>query len=396
MAALNLTIEVHDTTNDGPPIPDARVNAWVQPALTDSLGLATLDMVILTVEAPGYLGYVDQPNDAPMAAPIVISLQVAPPEPPLPELPEIVTRGHCFRLDDGTPWTAIECSDFALLAHFQQGADITPILAQRAGAGFNLLRVWTAYDIDEIGTFTDIDYSQVPAFVGLCATYGLYVEFTAYTGVNDPAHWARLCEAARQCQPRPLVELVNELDRNADEPDSEGRFFFLEDYERPEGLLASHGSNGSEQCPVRPAWSYETFHTNDANEWQRKVGYNAMEANTGTPDWEPGGVPVLTNENTRYCDKVANTAWAYDAAAGAALLCAGSCFHSESGRTSSLWTGDEADVAEAWALGAASVDLSYQDGLYNHPQELETPDLLRVYQRYFNDARGAWTVEIRK
>jgi hypothetical protein len=93
---------------------------------------------------------------------------------------------------------------------------------------------------------------------------------------------------------------------------------------------------------------------------------------------------------------VANTAWAYDAAAGAALLCAGSCFHSESGRTSSLWTGDEADVAEAWALGAASVDLSYQDGLYNHPQELETPDLLRVYQRYFTDARGAWTVEIRK
>jgi hypothetical protein len=117
-------------------------------------------------------------------------------------------------------------------------------------------------------------------------------------------------------------------------------------------------------------------------------------------------IPCLANENTRYPDKsgkatglmnpaTAPKLWGYDAAAGAALLCAGSCFHSVAGKTSVLWTGEELEAAKAWAEGARSVRLHWQDGAYRHPASAETHDLLRVYDRVNGD--GSFErVEIRK
>jgi hypothetical protein len=311
-------------------------------------------------------------------------------KPLVPTLPELVVNGQFLGQDvpgTGTiPWTAIQCSDFGLLAEWQNGVDITPVLAQRRDCGFNLLRVWTAFDsIPGIGTFTSIVYETVPQFVSLCAAYGLYVEFTAYTGVNNAYHWAQLVDAAEKCSPKPLLELVNELDQNTNEPDSQGRVFRLSDYYRPTTVLCSHGSNGSQARPVEPFWDYATFHTNDAPEWWRKVGHNAMEI------WDG---PTLSNENTRYPDKATSWVYAEDAAAGAALLCAGSCFHSVNGKASQLWTGDEETAARMWAFGANSVPLKYQAGRYNRP-DLPEGDDLRTYQRVL--ATGdAWTVHIRK
>jgi hypothetical protein len=312
------------------------------------------------------------------------------------DLPELRVRGAFFELADGTYWTARQCSDFNLLARYLDGEDITPVLAQRQACDFNLLRVWTLFDIPGIGTLTDPDYDRIPAFVDLCERYGLYVEFTAYTGINPPGHWHDLITAALACRPHPLLELVNELDQNTNEPDSDGRIFVLEDYDQaPAPLLSSHGSNGSEAWPVTPHWSYATFHTNDASEWQRKVGHNAMEI------W---GGPTLTNENTRYTDKAHNMTWAYDAAAGAALLCAGSCYHSTAGKTSVRWAGAELEGALAWATGALSVRVRYQDGAYRHEHGPESPEgdisdpanpILRVYDRVLPD--GAYErVTIRK
>jgi hypothetical protein len=343
------------------------------------------------------------------------------PPPPTPDLPELVVRGHCFEQANGTRWTAIQCSDFNVLNRWQHGEDVTPILAQRRDCGFTLLRVWTAYDIYGIGQFLDLDYARLPAFIDVCEAHGLYVELCAYTGVNDPLHWEHLCAAALACRPRPILELVNELSENTDEPDAHGRVFNLWEYARPHGLLVSRGSNGSEKPPVGsdwvpvgtdqwdyfsmqeplPAfWDYVTMHYNDAYEWIRKTGHNSMAREEFNVD-----IPCIANENTRFCDKahasgLMNPAtpiaiWAHDAAAGAALLCAGSCFHSVAGKTSELWHGEELDAACAWAAGARTVDLHYQDGVYRHPIELETPDLLRVYQRALPDGRYA-QVNIRR
>lgn len=304
---------------------------------------------------------------------------------PTAMLPELVVNGQF--LSNGMPWTAIQCSDFNLLNRYQNGEDIRPILQQRQSCGFNLLRVWTLFNIPGIGTLTTCDYRQIPAFVSLCAQYGLYVEFCAYTGINDPSHWTRLIMAASQCQPRPLLELVNELDQNTNEPDSQGRVFDVSLFKQaPKPLLSAHGSNGSETWPVIPHWSYATMHFNDASEWQRKTGHNSMEVWSG---------PTLANENTRYTDRATSLNWAYDAAAGGALLCAGSCYHSVSGKLSQLWSADEEAAARTWADGAQSVNLRYQPGAYRHAAELEGPEDLRVYQRVLSDG-SVTTVRIRK
>lgn len=319
-----------------------------------------------------------------------------PPQPSVGLTANLVANGQFFALETGERWTAVECSDFALLAKHQNGEDITPQLRQRAGCGFNLLRVWTLFDIPGIGTFTSIDYSRVPAFVELCAQHGLYVEFTAYTGINDPWHWGKLIDVAWGCRIAPLLELVNELDQNTNEPDMWDRVFNPSLYSQaPAPILSSHGSNGSQALAVRPAWSYETFHTNDAPEWHRKTGHNAMELADGTPDWPGSGVPVLTNENTRFPDRCDSPVMAFDAAAGAALLCAGSCYHSVGGKQSVLWNSAEEACALAWASGARSVDLAAQAGRYAHPANLEGPGDLRVYQRVLSDGT-AYTVRIRK
>ena len=293
-------------------------------------------------------------------------------------LPRLRVDGQQFALDTGQSFTAIEHSDFNLLNRWQHGEDITPILTQRRNAGFNMLRVWTLYNLAwaNIGVFLDIDYSRIPAFVNLCAQYGLHVEFTAYPGDGPISHWGSLTQAIRDTGA--IVELVNEGTITT----SEG---FLEQFTRPSGVLASHGSGGSEGVPPWEPWDYVTFHTNGSFEEQRKVGHNA---------WEIWNGPTLTNETSRYNDV---GMWrgagldrqcdlAYDSAAGAALLCAGSCFHSAAGKNSTLWDANAEQVARAWANGARSVPLSVQHGAYSHREDLETEGILRVYQRGNTDA----------
>ncbi len=399
MSTLNLKVSVREGSNDGPPIEGANVLGQFFATPTGADGIAHLNALDILVTHPEFHSYAGGYQELATDATIPVALQRRPPDPPEPPhttLHELVVNGNYFGLETGERWTAIGCSDFGLLAQYTNGLDIHPVLAQRRDCGFNLLRVWTAFDnIPGIGTFTTIDYSEIPSFVALCALYGLYVEFTAYTGVNDPMHWQYLCAAAYQCHPRPLLELVNELSANTNEPDSNGHVFVLSDHaQAPAPLLSSHGSNGSQQAPVRPPWSYETFHTNDANEWWRKVGHNAMEYAEGADGATASNVPVYSNENTRYPDRDNSANRAFDAAAGGALLCAGSCYHSVQGKASQLWEGVELDCAEAWASGALSVDISYQPGAYRHAGELEGPSDLRVYQRTLNGL--AETVHIRK
>ncbi len=273
-----------------------------------------------------------------------------------------------FRLATGEPFTAIECSDFNLFARYlDEGVlAIQPVLQQRQQCGFNLLRVWTLFDIPGIGTLrleehADL-YDHIPAFTDVCAQFGLRVEFTAY-------------DAARRCRTLPLLEGVNELDQNTNEPDHLGRVFngLWLDYQQAHGLLASHGSNGSQAQPVQSYWDYLTFHTNGAFEEQRKVGHNAMEWSTR---------PVLTNETSRSENYPSLASFAFDSAAGAALLCAGSCFHSPNGKKSQLWEGKELDQALQWASGARSVSLVCQEYAYAHRTDLEgAADVLRAYGR---------------
>jgi len=321
-----------------------------------------------------------------------------------PALAPLGIEGQFFTVG-GQPWTMIECSDFNLLNRYVRGEDIQPILQQRRDCGFNTLRVWTAYDLEDAGIGRLIpsehpDYdTRLLEFLRLCAQWGLYVELTAFTGrmhsgyttifQDDDArlaHWARLRDVAPP--ETTLLELVNEGDHEANYQIPWSRLT------RPEHHIASRGSARADLWPpqVPPfasPWGFSSYHTNDLPEWPRKVGHNAMEIA------DRYGIPVTANENQRFPDKDSTPTHAYDAARAAALLCAGSCYHSARGKSSQLWTGVELDCAVAWALGARSVPLEFQRGAYRHRTELERPDLLRVYSRTLPDGRE-YIVEVRR
>jgi hypothetical protein len=315
---------------------------------------------------------------------VTLTVQLLARPPPFTPLPRLLPQRQHFALEPGQGFTAIQVSDFNLLNRWQHGEDIEPILQQRQGLGFNLLRVWTLYDLAaaNIGTFLDIDYARIPEFLDAAARHGLYVEFTAYTSTERVEHWSKLV-AAVQGKTNVILELVNELDQPVN------ALAHFSEYQRPLGVFASHGSNGAESWPVMPLWDYGTFHSNGAFEEQRKAGHNAMEIWNG---------PTLTNETGRYPDVgMWNGAsldrqkqLAFDSAAGGALLAAGSCWHSAAGKVSRLFVGDEIEVARAWVAGARSVDLSQQDAPYEHLANLEGPGDLRVYRR------GTAVVRIRK
>ncbi len=300
------------------------------------------------------------------------------------KLPAISIDGQFFRMG-GNLATIIESSDFSLFKRYLAGEDVRRIMDQRRDVGFNTLRVWLLNrSVVVDGGIHPGDYphyyDQLAAFVD---SIGMYLELTVFTSTQglmpDPtdqqAHLEQVANAVRG-KPNVILELVNESDQWDNTPS--------EALVRPAGVILSRGSNGAGIIPPHhdDPWDYELYHTNDLSEWQRKVGHNAMEKVANA-----SGKPCVSNENTRFIDNDASLAHAYDAAAGAALLCAGACYHSQAGKTSTLWADAELDCARQWVAGARSVPLEYQAGEYHHRPELEPPNYIRVYDRTLPDGR---------
>ena|SRR5436190_2030924 len=310
----------------------------------------------------------------------------------------LATAGGFFRGVNGEYHTIVEATDFRLLARYLAGEDIVPVLKDRAGLGFNTLRVALScrqmFDLDPQAI--EGYGPRLVRFTNLLLAYALRPEYVLFMDATRvfPDNGSRrvfagmVCESLLDLAPLVLLELVNENDQPINHMDTSW-------FAPPAAFLWSRGSNGSQAVPVRPPGRYETFHSNDAPEWWRKVGHNAMELSEGGPGFKGSGVPVLSNENTRAPDRFNNPDQAFDAAAAAALLCAGSCFHFVSGKDSVVMTDEERVLADAWVRGAQSVDLRFQDGQYRHAGELEGPRFLRVYQRVLPGGEAS-TVRIRK
>ena len=309
----------------------------------------------------------------------------------------LVVRGQFFTLETGEPFTVMECSDFALFLRHLLGEDVRPIIDERLEVGFNLQRIWLL-NTSVLGavapggltpqTHPEL-YDALPGFCELLTRQGSRGEFTAFTQpgslmprfVDQERHLDRVAAVLRAYPGIHLLELVNEYDAY---PDSDSGVTSLP---QPSGVVGSHGSGGAGSVPALSPWTYGLYHTNDLPEWPRKCAHNPMEkvANViGRPAW--------ANENTRP-DRDPVVHHFEDAAAGAALLCAGSCFHSQEGKLSQRF-GPSRLFAEAWVRGARSVPLEFQRGAYLHRQDLEGPDCSRAYERRLPDGRG-YVVPIR-
>ncbi len=297
--------------------------------------------------------------------------------PSFQPLPRLVVNGGVFSFQDGKRWTWIGASSFDLYRQFlvDEGS-ITPVVAQLRSLGFNVVRVFGSF-AGVLGRFVPFDggdryYTQLPKFADALARQGMYLELTVFADttqwqtdrVGQIAHWDRVRSAVAD-RSNVFLEAVNEADQPINLTAA------LDLFTMPNTVNSSHGSNGSQAQPVTPFWHYLTFHTNGASEWWRKAGHNCQEIDPR---------PCVADENTRP-DQDGNFVHFYDAAAGAALLAAGSTFHSQSGKASVLLTGADLTAARQWVLGALSVPLACQAGAYKHRQDLEVPGILRAYQR---------------
>lgn len=304
-------------------------------------------------------------------------------------LPELAVDGKFFTAG-GALFTAVEMSQFNLYNRYLAGelTTVRAVLSELRALKYNLVRVWTLMRLSQygIGDLLDPQYPRIPAFVALCASYGIYVEFTAYTDLWDPLHWSRLTAAAASARPRPLVSAINEYDINGHKVDELGRRYDPAWITAPAdpALIVSRGSNGSGSWTVTPVMRYGEYHTNLEFEWWRKVGHNGMEIADET------GVPVITNENPRYMDNEQSLTRACDAAQASALLNAGSCFHCREGKLS-VPLAESRPAAAEWSNGAHAVPLVYQRGRYNR---IDDPAFLRTYQRILSNG-DAFTARIR-
>ena len=291
--------------------------------------------------------------------------------------PRLTTTGQ-FYYRDNQPFTIIQCSDFQLYERYLRGENISAVLSDRRDLGFNTLRVWLLNT--SVCTIQPKDfpafYSSLGPFLDLCDSYGLYVELTVFTQTEtlmpslaeQQAHYDQTVQAvgARFC----FIEGANEYDQH-DNAFNENLNLW-----RPSGAIFDlcRASMGADSWACEPVIDSTRYHSNDTDEWQRRCAHNGMEMG------DAFGRPNVANENTRP-DRDPNTQHHYDAAAGAALLSAGSCFHSESGKYSRVLTGIDQLCGQAWVAGAKSMDLSQRIYGYVHRTDLESADVLRAYQR---------------
>lgn len=296
-----------------------------------------------------------------------------------------------------TRWTGIQCSEFSLPKRYMEGEEIRPLLDERVGLGFNMMRLWLLNQSVVSGAgypagihpnqYSDF-YEKVHKLTELLGSYGVVAEYTAFTSCDplmpekreQQKYWVSLQDAVRGL-PNVLLELVNEYDWGQGQNSPDKSLWSM----RPQGILASSGSSTADAPPPQPVWDYVLYHSNDTDQWQRKVGHNAME-------WgNEYKCPAGSNENTRYSDREQSTTKAYDAAAGAALLCAFSCYHSQAGKYSRLFDPVEKSTATAWVEGARSVPLEFQAGRYVHRSDLEdhvNKSVVRAYERVLPDGRA--------
>lgn len=284
-------------------------------------------------------------------------------------LPRLVVDGQFFTLATGEPWTGVLESDFDLLGREAAGEDVEPVLEQRARAGYNWARVFTAYDVPKIGRLwpsehPDLYSTVIPRLSRKAARHGLYIEYVGFTGPYPffsgtdamVAHWNALTASAC-ADTNNTLELVNEFDHPAN------KGVPLELMQRPPPpCLASHGSAVQDSAPVQPFWDYITFHSAEP----RKIVHNCWSDYA-----DPSGRPCVVNETGRAPDNEDSLAHWQDVGRGCALMVAGCAFHSVHGKDSTLWTGKELELATAFAQFAHAVPLVFQQGQYTHRDDLE-------------------------
>lgn len=190
---------------------------------------------------------------------------------PVFNLSQLRISGRYFYNEENQRVFVPGTTDFMLYKYFLEGKDITPILQQRHEHGVRCVRVigmvsWFDYTPQKYG---QAYYENIPAFLDLCATYGLYVYWTVFADtrlvmpvLNDQLrHFDRMVTQLKS-RKNVILELVNEPTVHDNATANPMAF------PRPVGIAASAGSytetypGSKEGKPAPPPyWDFFDFHT---------------------------------------------------------------------------------------------------------------------------------------
>jgi hypothetical protein len=250
----------------------------------------------------------------------------------------IGVRGAEF-IVNGTRWAWRASSDFRLPHRFMTGENIQPVLDDRRAAGATLVRC-LAMKANNIGW--ELIPSRIPDYWGAVRRFfdalgaaGFACEWTVFadtrTVMPDPNaqqdFWRQTLDVARN-YPYVLLELVNEAGHPTQSLDPQR-------FPRPSGVLASHGSGGTDEDVVRPVWDYAAYHA------RRGALPDARSASNYSPyayqsDY-PKPCPFVPDEGVKPGDYGFDTQFA--ALMGRHASCgAGGTFHSDDGIQSVVFT----------------------------------------------------------
>lgn len=229
-----------------------------------------------TKDGGQYLSVAPDPDrtvEAKATLPIIWTVTVVEADQPVPQPPTGNTSLTPLRVDgfhfanDAGRWFGVGATHFLLYQKYLDGGDqaIIPQLQQMKDLGFNFVRV-----IGMVASFSHWYpqehpdyYDKIPAFLDLCASYGLYVYWTAFADtrvvmpnpLDQQTHWAKTCNALL-LRPNRFLEKVNEDDQHDNHVDAH--------LPKPPGLLSCCGSNGGQPTANPPMpfpdWDFGDFH----------------------------------------------------------------------------------------------------------------------------------------
>lgn len=283
-----------------------------------------------------------------------------------------------FRRASGQAYTSIGCSDFKLWQRFIEEGEyaITPILEERRSVGFVEHRVFGMYQ-GGLGTFDPRPHIRtLGQFARVLLKFGRRMEFTVFADTSvvmpnlaEQFPWLRQVEDQLTGMPNVTIEGVNEADHYfggvwTNRAEGIAQFTALR------GLLFSHGSLIQEGAggTLQPVGQYGTYHPARSADWPRKVGHNAMEDVA-----DKYHIPAKSNELKRPDEDGFQVNNFWEAGLNLALLCAGGTFHSNAGKASQLFSGQERPCAEAFVSGMRAVPLEFQRGHYTRGGLSDSP-----------------------
>lgn len=134
MPQFALIVKVTENTNDGAPIENATVMAFTDTTDTDAHGIATMDTIYLTVGAPGFQPYVEQPyqiKDLAGVVPISLKRDYRTPAPPSPV--PAPPAYNAYHVPVGNPLTE-ETAQAVVEATAEEFPDLTAVYSSEQDA----------------------------------------------------------------------------------------------------------------------------------------------------------------------------------------------------------------------------------------------------------------------